>query len=61
MEVADQIIRNLKNSQNITHQSEKRVQDAYSIRCAPQVHGASLDVFSPCLKHFRYRNEFCNR
>lgn len=45
MEVADQIIRNLKNSQNITHQSEKRVQDAYSIRCAPQVHGASLDVF----------------
>ncbi len=45
MEVADQVIRNLRSSQNITHQSEKRVQDAYSIRCAPQVHGASLDVF----------------
>lgn len=45
MEVADQVLSNLKNSQNISRQSEKRVQDAYSIRCAPQVHGASLDVF----------------
>jgi histidine ammonia-lyase len=34
----------IKNSKNITKQGVKRVQDAYSIRCAPQVHGATLDV-----------------
>ena len=45
MEVAENINNYLKNSKNITHQGDKRVQDAYSIRCAPQVHGASLDVF----------------
>lgn len=31
----------LKDSQLITKQGEKRVQDAYSLRCIPQVHGAS--------------------
>ncbi len=35
----------LKESKNVTHQGEVRVQDAYSIRCIPQVHGASLDTF----------------
>jgi histidine ammonia-lyase len=35
----------LKGSRNLTHQGDSRVQDAYSLRCAPQVHGASLDVF----------------
>jgi len=45
MEVAQQVKKNLLSSQNISRQCEKRVQDAYSIRCAPQVHGASLDVF----------------
>ena len=45
MEVADEVKTLLENSQNITNQCTKRVQDAYSIRCAPQVHGASLDVF----------------
>ncbi len=30
----------LKNSEYTTKQGEKRVQDAYSIRCIPQVHGA---------------------
>lgn len=39
----------LSGSLNITHQGEKRVQDAYSIRCAPQVHGASLDAFNHVL------------
>lgn len=34
----------IKNSKNITRQGVKRVQDAYSIRCAPQVHGATLDA-----------------
>ena len=34
----------LVGSKNITHQGELRTQDAYSIRCAPQVHGATLDT-----------------
>lgn len=33
----------LKNSTLITRQGELRVQDPYSIRCVPQVHGASKD------------------
>lgn len=41
LEVAKRIRRNLAGSQRITSQGEKRVQDAYSIRCVPQVHGAS--------------------
>lgn len=36
----------LNDSTYITKQNELRVQDAYSIRCAPQVLGASLDAFS---------------
>lgn len=36
----------LNNSQFITNSNEKRVQDAYSIRCIPQVHGASKDAFN---------------
>lgn len=41
------IIRNLlKESKNITRQGELRVQDAYSLRCAPQVHGASKDAIN---------------
>lgn len=34
----------LEGSRNVTHQGEKRVQDAYSLRCMPQVHGASKDA-----------------
>lgn len=34
----------LKGSQGLTRPGEKRVQDAYSLRCIPQVHGASLDA-----------------
>ena len=34
----------LKGSKNVTKQGEKRVQDAYSLRCTPQVHGASKDA-----------------
>ncbi|MCA0988570.1 histidine ammonia-lyase [Guptibacillus algicola] len=40
-------IRTLTNdSKLITHQGEKRVQDAYSLRCIPQVHGASRQSLS---------------
>jgi len=34
----------LEGSKNITNQGDLRTQDAYSIRCAPQVHGAALDA-----------------
>ena len=34
----------LAGSKNVTRQGELRVQDAYSLRCAPQVHGASRDA-----------------
>ena len=41
------IINNLlNNSQFITISNEKKVQDAYSIRCIPQVHGASKDALN---------------
>lgn len=39
--VAGRIRRYLEGSQLVTRQGEKRVQDAYSLRCIPQVHGAS--------------------
>lgn len=35
----------LEGSKNTTRQGELRVQDAYSLRCIPQVHGASKDCF----------------
>lgn len=44
IDVAKDVVNYLKGSQNITRQGEERVQDAYSIRCAPQVHGATLDA-----------------
>jgi len=35
----------LSGSSNTTKQGELRVQDPYSLRCVPQVHGASKDCF----------------
>jgi len=46
IEVAKRVLNILKGSAHVTRQNEKRVQDAYSIRCAPQVHGASLDALN---------------
>lgn len=37
-------LRLLENSKNVSKQGEVRVQDAYSLRCSPQVHGASKDA-----------------
>lgn len=34
----------LEGSKNVTRQGQLRVQDAYSLRCTPQVHGASKDA-----------------
>lgn len=42
--VADRMTKLLNGSQLTTAQGEKRVQDAYSLRCIPQVHGASWQV-----------------
>lgn len=42
---AKNLLNILKDSKNTTRQGELRVQDAYSLRCIPQVHGASKDCF----------------
>lgn len=36
----------LEGSKNTTKQGEIKVQDAYSLRCAPQIHGASKDAIN---------------
>jgi histidine ammonia-lyase len=41
MAVAERMRKLLAGSKLTTRQGEKRVQDAYSLRCIPQVHGAS--------------------
>lgn len=41
VDVAKRMLNWLDGSQLTTHQGEKRVQDAYSLRCIPQVHGAT--------------------
>ncbi len=44
--VAERMRRLLKDSENIeTHHDCNRVQDPYSIRCIPQVHGASRNAY----------------
>ncbi|GIN22893.1 histidine ammonia-lyase [Siminovitchia fordii] len=46
VEVAERIRDFLSDSQLTTKQGEIRVQDAYSIRCIPQVHGASWQALN---------------
>lgn len=46
IDVASRMTELLQGSQLTTHQGEKRVQDAYSLRCIPQVHGASWQVLN---------------
>jgi histidine ammonia-lyase len=44
---ADNLLRLLQQSAiNRSHENCGRVQDAYSMRCAPQVHGAARDAFT---------------
>jgi len=45
MRTADNMRRLLVKSERVTAPGEKRVQDPYSLRCIPQVHGASKDAF----------------
>lgn len=51
VETAETICNYLINSQ-ITHQSKTQVQDPYSFRCIPQVHGASKDSVTFIAKTF---------
>lgn len=44
VDVARRMLEWLEGSQLVTKQGEKRVQDAYSLRCIPQIHGASWQV-----------------
>ncbi len=46
MDTAAIVARLLEGSKNTTHQAEIKVQDAYSLRCCPQVHGASKDAIN---------------
>ena len=44
IDAAANVLRLLEGSERTTRAGEARVQDAYSLRCAPQVHGASRDA-----------------
>lgn len=48
---AAQLRKHLQGS-NISQQKKQQVQDPYSFRCIPQVHGASKDVFENVLQVF---------
>ncbi len=49
--VAARMLRFLKNSENMeAHEFCDRVQDPYSMRCVPQVHGASRNAFEHLLQ-----------
>lgn len=50
IKVAQDVLYYLEGSHATTHQNDLRVQDAYSLRCAPQVHGATLDA----LEHIKH-------
>lgn len=44
LETAKMLRTYLEGSRNVTRQGQIRVQDRYSLRCTPQVHGASWDA-----------------
>ena len=44
MATARNLLALLEGSKNTTRQGQIRVQDAYSLRCCPQIHGASKDA-----------------
>ena len=46
IDVAERMRDWLAGSQLTTRQAELRVQDAYTLRCIPQIHGASFQVFN---------------
>ncbi|WP_053955837.1 histidine ammonia-lyase [Inediibacterium massiliense] len=46
MITAKNLLRLVEDSERTTRQGEIRVQDAYTLRCIPQIHGASKDAIS---------------
>lgn len=46
IDTSKNLLKLLENSSMVSHQGEIRVQDAYALRCIPQVHGASKDCFN---------------
>lgn len=46
IETAKNILRLIEGSSSITKQGDIRVQDPYTLRCTPQVHGASKDALN---------------
>lgn len=48
---ARNLLKLLEGSRNITRQGQIRVQDAYSLRCCPQIHGASKDAVNYVRDH----------
>lgn len=46
LDTASNLRRLLDHSERTTHQGDIRVQDAYSIRCVPQIHAASKDTIT---------------
>lgn len=48
---AKNLRRLLEGSKNTSRQGEIRVQDAYSLRCSPQIHGASKDAIDYVKEH----------
>jgi len=46
IDTASNLLRILENSELTTRQGEVRVQDAYALRCIPQIHGASKDAIN---------------
>ena len=50
-DAADNMERLVQNSEIITsHEDCSRIQDAYTLRCSPQVHGATKDAIGYCRK-----------
>lgn len=45
IDVAENMRNLLQNSKRVAKQGEKRMQDAYTLRCIPQIHGASRLAF----------------
>lgn len=50
MASASNLLRILADSGLTTRQGQVRVQDAYSLRCTPQIHGASKDALNYCIQ-----------
>jgi histidine ammonia-lyase len=44
MDCASYLLELLEGSSFVTRQAQERVQDAYALRCVPQIHGASRDA-----------------